>query len=46
MEAALHTLEPDSTGYIIEQFLEGELEQGLTLINSLVQPMFGDFQEF
>ncbi|MBO0587459.1 T7SS effector LXG polymorphic toxin [Sporosarcina sp. E16_8] len=29
MEAALHSLEPDSTGYIVEQFLEGELEQGL-----------------
>ncbi|WP_160117578.1 T7SS effector LXG polymorphic toxin [Filibacter tadaridae] len=35
MEAALHSLEPDSTGYIVEQFLEGELEQGLTLIGHL-----------
>ncbi|MEK4404720.1 T7SS effector LXG polymorphic toxin [Sporosarcina sp. FSL K6-6792] len=35
MEAALHSLEPDSTGYILEPFLEGELEQGLTLIGRL-----------
>ncbi|SEM16323.1 Predicted ribonuclease, toxin component of the YeeF-YezG toxin-antitoxin module [Paenisporosarcina quisquiliarum] len=35
MEAALHSLEPDSSGYILETFLEGELEQGLTLISEL-----------
>ncbi|TQR19178.1 T7SS effector LXG polymorphic toxin [Psychrobacillus vulpis] len=35
MEAALYSLEPDSAGYILEQFLEGELEQGLTLIGKL-----------
>ncbi|MEK4404747.1 T7SS effector LXG polymorphic toxin [Sporosarcina sp. FSL K6-6792] len=35
MEGALHSLEPDSTGYILEPFLEGELEQGLTLIGRL-----------
>ncbi|QTD39543.1 ribonuclease YeeF family protein [Sporosarcina sp. Te-1] len=35
MEAALHSLEPDPSGYIDEQFLEGELEQGLTLIGRL-----------
>lgn len=35
MEAALYSLEPDSAGYILEQFLEGELEQGLTLIGRL-----------
>ena len=35
MEAALHSFEPDSAGYILEQFLEGELEEGLTLIGQL-----------
>ncbi|WP_166462381.1 ribonuclease YeeF family protein [Psychrobacillus vulpis] len=35
METALFSLEPDSAGYILEQFLEGELEQGLTLIGQL-----------
>ncbi|MEI4771985.1 T7SS effector LXG polymorphic toxin [Psychrobacillus sp. FJAT-51614] len=35
MKAALNSLEPDSTGYILEQFLEGELEQGLTFIGQL-----------
>ncbi|MEK3974700.1 LXG domain-containing protein [Psychrobacillus sp. FSL K6-1267] len=35
MEAALHSLEPDSSGYILENFLEGELEQGVTLISKL-----------
>ncbi|WP_056829208.1 T7SS effector LXG polymorphic toxin [Psychrobacillus sp. FJAT-21963] len=35
MEEALHSLEPDSSGYILEQFLEGELEQGLTFIGQL-----------
>lgn len=35
METALHSLEPDSSGYILEQFLEGELEQGLTFIGQL-----------
>ncbi|WP_342566718.1 T7SS effector LXG polymorphic toxin [Psychrobacillus sp. FSL K6-4046] len=35
MEAALHSLEPDSSGYILETFLDGELEQGLTLIGKI-----------
>ena len=35
MEAALHSLEPDSSGYILETFLDGELDQGLTLIGEL-----------
>ncbi|WP_144510127.1 T7SS effector LXG polymorphic toxin [Bacillus sp. FJAT-22090] len=35
MEAALHSFEPDLAGHILEQFLEGELEQGLTLISQL-----------
>ncbi|MEK5146688.1 T7SS effector LXG polymorphic toxin [Psychrobacillus sp. FSL K6-4615] len=35
MEAALHSLEADSSGYILETFLDGELEQGLTLIGEL-----------
>ncbi|MFJ7825489.1 T7SS effector LXG polymorphic toxin [Psychrobacillus sp. NPDC096623] len=35
MEAALHSLEPDSSGYILETFLDGELEQGLMLIGEL-----------
>ena len=35
MDAALHSLEPDSSGYILETFLDGELEQGLTLIGEL-----------
>ncbi|QNK88950.1 hypothetical protein H7992_04270 [Sporosarcina sp. resist] len=39
MEAALHSLEPDSSGYIEEQFLEGELEQGITLIGHLTDSL-------
>ncbi|SES45104.1 Novel toxin 15 [Psychrobacillus sp. OK032] len=35
MEVALHSFEPDSAGYILERFLEGELEEGLTLIGQL-----------
>lgn len=35
METALYSLEPDSAGYILEQFLEGELEQGLTFVSRL-----------
>lgn len=35
MEAALYSLEPDTAGYILEQFLDGELEQGLTFIGRL-----------
>ena len=35
MQTALYSLEPDSAGYILEQFLEGELEQGLTLVSRL-----------
>ncbi len=35
MDLALHSLEPDSAGHIVEQFLEGEVEQGLTLIGHL-----------
>ncbi|WP_342566719.1 LXG domain-containing protein [Psychrobacillus sp. FSL K6-4046] len=32
---ALNSLEPDLSGYILEEFLEGELEQELTLIGQL-----------
>ncbi len=32
---ALNSLEPDLSGYILEEFLEAELEQGLTLIGQL-----------
>ncbi|MFJ5768825.1 T7SS effector LXG polymorphic toxin [Psychrobacillus sp. NPDC093180] len=39
MEAALHSFEPDSAGYILEQFLEGELEDGLTLIGQLTESL-------
>ncbi|MEK4083774.1 ribonuclease YeeF family protein [Psychrobacillus sp. FSL K6-1415] len=39
MEAALHSLEPDPSGYILETFLEGELEQGLTLIGELTSSL-------
>lgn len=35
IQTALYSLEPDSAGYILEQFLEGELEQGLTLVSRL-----------
>ncbi|MFJ8063957.1 T7SS effector LXG polymorphic toxin [Psychrobacillus sp. NPDC096426] len=35
MEAALHSFEPDSAGYILERFLEGELEEGLMQISQL-----------
>ena len=35
MEAVLHSFEPDSSGYILESFLEGELEQGLAEIRQL-----------
>ncbi|QUG40140.1 HNH endonuclease [Psychrobacillus sp. INOP01] len=37
MESALDTLEPDTTGHIVEQFLEGEVEQGLTTIAQLTE---------
>lgn len=37
VEAALISLEPDAAGYILEQFLEGELEQGLTLIANITE---------
>ncbi|WP_342567134.1 T7SS effector LXG polymorphic toxin [Psychrobacillus sp. FSL K6-4046] len=37
IEAALLSLEPDTAGYILEQFLEGELEQGLTLIANITE---------
>ncbi|GGA16662.1 ribonuclease YeeF family protein [Psychrobacillus lasiicapitis] len=39
MEAALFSLEPDTAGYIQEQFLEGELEQGLTFIGRLTNSL-------
>ncbi|MFJ7973566.1 T7SS effector LXG polymorphic toxin [Psychrobacillus sp. NPDC096389] len=39
MEAALHSFEPDSAGYILEQFLEGQLEDGLTLIGQLTESL-------
>jgi len=41
-EAALHSLEPESAGYIAEQFLEGELEHGITLIGQLVTTLTDD----
>ncbi|MCM3359009.1 T7SS effector LXG polymorphic toxin [Psychrobacillus sp. MER TA 171] len=37
IESALLSLEPDTAGYILEQFLEGELEQGLTLIANITE---------
>ncbi|GGA28775.1 ribonuclease YeeF family protein [Psychrobacillus lasiicapitis] len=39
MEAALHSFEPDSAGYVLEQFLEGELEDRLTLIGQLTESL-------
>nr|WP_256371031.1 T7SS effector LXG polymorphic toxin [Psychrobacillus sp. OK028] len=37
MESALYSLEPDMSGHIVEQFLEGEVEQGLTTIAQLTE---------
>ena len=37
MENALYALEPDMSGHIVEQFLEGEVEQGLTTIAQLTE---------
>lgn len=37
MENALYALEPDTSGHIVEQFLEGEVEQGLTTIAQLTE---------
>lgn len=37
MESALDALEPDTSGHIVEQFLEGEVEQGLTSIAQLTE---------
>ena len=37
MENALDALEPDTSGHIVEQFLEGEVEQGLTTIAQLTE---------
>ena len=39
IESALQSLEPDSAGYIMQEFLEGELEQGLTLIGNLTEAL-------
>ena len=39
MEAALQSFEPDPSGCIVEQFLEGDLEQGLTLIGQLTESL-------
>ena len=39
MESALQSLEPDPAGYIRQEFLEGELEQGLTLIGNLTEAL-------
>ncbi|WP_342560560.1 LXG domain-containing protein [Psychrobacillus sp. FSL W7-1457] len=39
MESALLSLEPDPAGYIRQEFLEGELEQGLTLIGNLTEAL-------
>ncbi|MEK3979148.1 T7SS effector LXG polymorphic toxin [Psychrobacillus sp. FSL K6-2836] len=37
MESALYTLEPDTSGHIVEQFLESEVEQGLSTIAQLTE---------
>ncbi len=37
MDDALHSLEPAVSGHILEEFLAGELEQGLTLIGKLTE---------
>ena len=37
MENALYALEPDTSGHIVEQFLEGDVEQGLTTIAQLTE---------
>lgn len=37
MENALYALEPDTSGHIVEQFLEGEVDQGLTTIAQLTE---------
>jgi predicted ribonuclease toxin of YeeF-YezG toxin-antitoxin module len=37
MESALDALDPDTSSHIVEQFLEGELEQGLTTIRQLTE---------
>ena len=37
MENALYALEPDTSGHIVEQFLEGEVEQGLATIAQLTE---------
>ncbi|MFJ5772524.1 T7SS effector LXG polymorphic toxin [Psychrobacillus sp. NPDC093180] len=42
MEAALHSFEPDTAGYILERFLEGQLEDGLTLIGQLTESLTDD----
>lgn len=42
IEAALTSLEPDTAGHILEQFLEGELEQGLTQIGTLTERFTND----
>ena len=39
MESSLQSLEPDPAGYIRQEFLEGELEQGLTLIGNLTEAL-------
>ncbi|WP_298472367.1 T7SS effector LXG polymorphic toxin [uncultured Psychrobacillus sp.] len=42
IETALTSLEPDTAGHILEQFLEGELEQGLTQIGTLTERFTND----
>ncbi|MER2079806.1 T7SS effector LXG polymorphic toxin [Psychrobacillus psychrotolerans] len=37
MEAALHSLDPDSSGYILETFLEGDKNRDLYL--SVISPL-------
>lgn len=42
MESALNSLEPDTSGHIVEQFLEGEVEQGLSTIAQLTENLTND----
>lgn len=39
MRSALDSLEPDSSGYIQQEFLEGEVEQGLQTIRDLTESL-------
>ncbi len=39
MNQAIELLEPDSTGFIREDFLEGEIKQGLRYIEQLTESL-------